>query len=48
MSLPATTDNAANTVNAIHEADGQGPMIGCLAHVVNCAAKKALWGGSEK
>ncbi len=45
MLLPVTTDNA---VNAIHEADGLGPHIGCLAHVVNLAAKKALWGGSEK
>lgn len=48
MLLPVTTDNAANAVNAIHEADGLGPQIGCLAHVVNLAAKKALWGGSEK
>ncbi|KAJ8356661.1 hypothetical protein SKAU_G00194550 [Synaphobranchus kaupii] len=42
MTIPVTTDNASNIVNAIHEADGLGPQIGCFAHVVNLAAKKAV------
>lgn len=42
ITIPVTTDNAANIVNAIHEAGGLGPQIGCFAHVVNLAAKKAV------
>lgn len=40
--IPVTTDNAANIVNAIRETEGLGPQIGCFAHVVNLAAKKAV------
>lgn len=42
VTIPVTTDNASNIVNAINEADGLGPQIGCFAHVVNLAAKKAV------
>lgn len=40
--IPVTTDNAANIVNAIRETEGLGPHIGCFAHVVNLAAKKSV------
>ncbi|KAI4824513.1 hypothetical protein KUCAC02_013017 [Chaenocephalus aceratus] len=38
--IPVTTDNARNIVNAISEA-GLGPQIGCFAHTINLAAQKA-------
>lgn len=41
MPLAVTTDNARNIVNAVGEA-GLGPHIGCFAHTLNLAAKKAL------
>ena len=42
MTIPVTTDNAANIVIAVNETDGLGPQIGCSAHTVNLAAKKAV------
>ena len=39
ISIPVTTDNATNIVNAVNEAEGLGPQIGCFAHTVNLAAK---------
>lgn len=42
ITIPATTDNAQNMVNAIKEAAGLGPQIGCFAHILNLAAKKAV------
>ena len=42
MTIPVTTDNAANIVNAVNETDGLGPQIGCSAHTVNLTAKKAV------
>ncbi|XP_051810339.1 E3 SUMO-protein ligase ZBED1-like [Acanthochromis polyacanthus] len=42
ISIPVTTDNASNIVNAVNEAEGLGPQIGCFAHTVNLAAKRAL------
>lgn len=41
MPIAVTTDNARNIVNAVGEA-GLGPQIGCFAHTLNLAAKKAL------
>ncbi|KAI4829903.1 hypothetical protein KUCAC02_001563 [Chaenocephalus aceratus] len=38
--IPVTTDNARNIVNAISEA-GLGPQIGCFAHTINLAAQKS-------
>lgn len=38
--IPVTTDNARNIVNAISEA-GLGPQIGCFAHTLNLASQKA-------
>lgn len=40
--IPVTTDNAQNMVNAIKEAARLGPHIGCFAHILNLAAKKAV------
>ncbi|KAM9853513.1 E3 SUMO-protein ligase ZBED1-like [Aulostomus maculatus] len=42
ITIPVTTDNAPNIVNAVNEAEGLGPQIGCFAHTVNLAAKRAL------
>ncbi|KAL0188452.1 hypothetical protein M9458_015551, partial [Cirrhinus mrigala] len=42
ITIPVTTDNAQNMVNAIKEATGLGPQIGCFAHILNLAAKKAV------
>ncbi|XP_057181407.1 E3 SUMO-protein ligase ZBED1-like [Triplophysa rosa] len=42
ITIPVTTDNARNMVNAIKEAAGLGPQIGCFAHILNLAAKKAV------
>uniref|UniRef100_A0AAQ6A8D6 BED-type domain-containing protein n=1 Tax=Amphiprion ocellaris TaxID=80972 RepID=A0AAQ6A8D6_AMPOC len=42
QTIPVTTDNAANIVNAVRDTDGLGPQIGCFAHVVNLAAKRAV------
>lgn len=42
ISIPVTTDNASNIVNAVNEAEGLGPQIGCFAQTVNLAAKRAL------
>ncbi|KAM3874432.1 E3 SUMO-protein ligase ZBED1-like [Diretmus argenteus] len=39
--IPVTTDNAKNQVNAVIEA-GLGPQIGCFAHVINLASKRAI------
>ena len=41
-SIPVTTDNAPNIVNAIRDTDAFGPHIGCFAHILNLAAKKAV------
>ncbi|XP_053180810.1 E3 SUMO-protein ligase ZBED1-like [Scomber japonicus] len=38
ITIPATRDNAPN----IHDTDVFGPHIGCFAHVLNLAAKKAV------
>lgn len=38
--IPDTTDNAKNIINAISEA-GLAPHIGCFAHTINLAAQKA-------
>lgn len=40
--IPVTTDNAKNIVNAVNETAGLGPQIGCFAHTVNLAAKNAV------
>ncbi len=42
VTLPVTTDNAANILSVIHEADGPRPQTGCFAHVANLTAKKAV------
>lgn len=42
MTIPVATDNTANIMNAVNETDGLGPHIGCFAHTVNLAAKKAV------
>ncbi|KAK7915974.1 hypothetical protein WMY93_011735, partial [Mugilogobius chulae] len=42
VTIPVTTDNAANIVNAVRDTDGLGPQIGCFAHVINLAAKRAV------
>ena len=39
--IPVTTDNAKNIVNASHAA-GLSPHIGCFAHTVNLASQKGL------
>lgn len=39
--IPVTTDNAKNIVNASNAA-GLSPHIGCLAHTVNLASQKGL------
>lgn len=36
--IPVTTDNAKNMVNAVNATAGLGPQIGCFAHTVNLAA----------
>ena len=38
--IPVTTDNARNIVNAVKEA-GLGPQIGCFPHTINLASQKA-------
>ncbi|KAK7934311.1 hypothetical protein WMY93_005207 [Mugilogobius chulae] len=38
--IPVTTDNARNIINAVKEA-GLGPQIGCFAHTINLASQKA-------
>ncbi|XP_051806127.1 E3 SUMO-protein ligase ZBED1-like [Acanthochromis polyacanthus] len=40
--IPVTTDNAKNMVNAVNATAGLGPQIGCFAHTVNLAAKNAV------
>ncbi|CAM4502813.1 unnamed protein product [Leuciscus chuanchicus] len=40
--IPVATDNAANIVNAVNETVELGPQIGCFAHTVNLAAKRAV------
>lgn len=40
--IPVTTDNAKNIVNAIGLTEGLGPQIACFAHTVNLAAKSAI------
>lgn len=42
VTIPVTTDNARNVVNAVVEAAGLGPQIGCFAHVINLASQKAM------
>ncbi len=42
VTLPVTTDNAANILSVIHEADGPRPQTSCFAHVANLTAKKAV------
>ena len=42
ITIPATTDNAPNIVNAIRDTDVFGPHIGCFAQVLNLAAKKSV------
>lgn len=39
--IPVTTDNAKNIVNASHAA-GSSPHVGCFAHTVNLASQKGL------
>ncbi|XP_063049938.1 E3 SUMO-protein ligase ZBED1-like isoform X1 [Engraulis encrasicolus] len=41
-SIPVTTDNAKNIVNAVGLTEGLGPQISCFAHTVNLAAKSAI------
>lgn len=41
VTIPVTTDNAKNIVNATKEA-GLSPHIGCFAHTVNLASQKGL------
>lgn len=40
--IPVTTDNAKNMVNAVNATAVLGPQIGCFAHTVNLAAKNAV------
>ncbi len=40
--IPVTTDNAKNMVNAVNATAELGPQIGCFAHTVNLAAKHAV------
>lgn len=40
--IPVTTVNAKNMVNAIKAAAVLGPQIGCFAHIFNLAAKQAV------
>ncbi|XP_049320146.1 E3 SUMO-protein ligase ZBED1-like [Astyanax mexicanus] len=40
--IPVTTDNAKNIVNAVGLTEGLGPQISCFAHTVNLAAKSAI------
>ncbi|XP_056102446.1 E3 SUMO-protein ligase ZBED1-like [Rhinichthys klamathensis goyatoka] len=42
LTIPVTTDNARNIVNAVVGAAGLGPQIGCFAHVINLASQKAM------
>lgn len=42
VTIPVTTDNARNIVNAVVGAAGLGPQIGCFAHVINLASQKAM------
>lgn len=41
VTIPVTTDNAKNIVNAVTAA-GLGPQIGCFAHTINIAAQKGM------
>lgn len=41
VTIPVTTDNARNIVNAVTAA-GLGPQIGCFAHTINLAAQKGM------
>ncbi|CAI5689139.1 unnamed protein product [Oreochromis niloticus] len=41
VTIPVTTDNAKNIVNAVIAA-GLGPQIGCFAHTVNIAAQEGI------
>lgn len=42
VTIPVTTDNAPNIVNAIRDTRVFGPHVACFAHTLNLAAKKAV------
>ena len=46
LTIPGTTDNAGNIVNAVALA-GLGPQIGCFPNIINLASQKNYFSESN-
>ncbi|KAK6169559.1 hypothetical protein SNE40_020592 [Patella caerulea] len=42
LTIPVTSDNAANIINAVQVSESLGPNIRCFAHTINLASQKGL------